>query len=168
MLKNSELGIVVLVIILVGSTVGGLAFLFNHQHPGNTNPVDAASPQSIGCGTSEPLSLSETQEGDWGAPSVDLDWKNCTSQEVQFTLDVSALNVTISTFGSSSTVQGYLGQAPGTVYSVQPGGQSGVILPIEFTKSVSPNALVQQVSGSVAANDPVTKQALSIQNNFTA
>jgi len=98
---------------------------------------------------------------------VDLVWQNCTSQEVQFTLEVTALTVTITTFGNSSTVQGYLGQAPGTVYSVQPGGQSGVVLPIKFTTSVSPNALVEHVSGSVVADDPVTKQALSTQNDFS-
>ena len=102
-------------------------------------------------------------------PAVVITWGNCANKPIEFSLHASAVNVTLLTYGTTSTVWGYLeiylGSTQTAPVSVPPLLEMATsILPINA--AMSPNATIEKVTGTIEATDPVTGQSISIPAAF--
>jgi hypothetical protein len=124
-------------------------------------------------------------------PDLQVIWKNCASQSIQFVFG-GPLKVTTSTYGQMQVLNGTIMGGDNTMLAIQaaytgctangyaiagfsqcqtsvgPASEVTVLLPIVLPGSSSPNAVVISISGSLSATDPRTHQAISLPFSFSA
>jgi len=97
-------------------------------------------------------------------------WSNCANQQISFIVRLTntiPLNATLSTYGAKSYAGGYLGGlSDGGVASAH--GTTTVTLTVYLFGPISPNAIIDSISGNVTALDPGTGQAISLSTPFVA
>jgi hypothetical protein len=190
-MKNTDLGIVLGIILASAVMIGGLAVYFHDSQGGGTlniggmlsrgttttpsysSPVVASTP----CDQAQPISFVSAKVGTtevYGTtyPALIMTWSNCSDQPIEFNVQEgnpnviwdSYLNVTLLAYGQTSVVHGTL-----TYNSYgAPGNGGTVTVTVELDVTMSPNATIESVGGILTATDPVTTQEISVPANFTA
>jgi hypothetical protein len=137
-----------------------------------SSSTTSSSKSTESCDVSKPLSLVKASL--YSAESLETDWSNCSNQNIFFSITggnskqyPAPVTVTISLFGNSSTVQAHLWiPAEEWPEAYADGCCKAVYTPIEYSESVSPNAVITRITGNLTAVDPTTQQPLSMTSQI--
>jgi len=192
-MKNTDLGIVMGIILASAVMIGAMGVYFRESQGGGTlniggllsrsttttptysSPVLASTP----CDQAHPISFVSAKIGTttdvYGTtyPALVTTWSNCADQPIEFNIQEgnpkvffdSYLNVTLLTYGQTSVAHGTLYFSPS--YGA-PGNGGTVTVTVQLDVTLSPNATIENVSGMLTATDPVTDQTISVPATFTA
>ena len=164
--------VVIVILLLILGSIVGYAFYTGSTagHSSGSSSNHQSTTHSTACNLSTPLQLVSAQQSTVKVngtfePSMVLVWSNCSGQKIQFLVSSANLTATVSTNGTVSKVNGSLATpyVPWPPNTVGPGGIVTVTMVIDFYSQVSPNAMIQHVVCTVAAEDPTSHQPVSAQ-----
>ena len=97
-----------------------------------------------------------------GSSQLSTVWSNCSNQRISFVVDAGSgsttLNLTVSTFGTTSHVSGHL--ESGNVTVIGPYAVTTVNSHI-VESGMSPNAIIEGFSGKIHATNPTNGKPIS-------